>query len=381
MGVLSTILAASPLLVLGNCHAVITNAQGIQGSPASVGFQVDPAIARNCISINPCQQDSTIIRDAEIKANIVNTCGRTELKGNIDVGENTENALASQAVTQVKAGSEVTVTLHQVNADGAGPYVCDIDMTSNAGVKFTNLTVLNNVPGANGLSQAKTQAFNLTVQMPNNLDCSGASTGNVCTVRCRNNAVAGPFGGCFAVQQVDNRKTVNSPAQIDTAQSFTNVQEQVVKNQADFQDAVKANEISGSDEAAQNLAAVNALLKESVVTKPAPQQTPTVINEDGNQGGNNRGGNRGGNQGGNRGGNRGGNQGGNRGGNRGGNQGGNRGGNRGGNQGGNRGGNRGGNQGGNRGGNQGENKAGANRSRNGGSTDGGNRNGNGGVKN
>lgn len=100
-------------------------------------FEVDPAIARNCISINPCQQDSTIIRDAEMKANIVNTCGRTELKGNIDVGENTENALASKAVTQVKAGSEVTVTLHQVNADGAGPYVCDIDMTSNAGVKFT----------------------------------------------------------------------------------------------------------------------------------------------------------------------------------------------------------------------------------------------------
>lgn len=48
--------------------------------------------------------DTTIIRDAEITANIVNQCGRTELTGNIDVGENTENALAAGQVTEVKAG-------------------------------------------------------------------------------------------------------------------------------------------------------------------------------------------------------------------------------------------------------------------------------------
>lgn len=97
---------------------------------------VDPAVARNCITINPCQQDTTIIRDAEIQANVVNQCGRTELKGNIDVGENTENALSAGAVTQVKAGGEVTVTIHQVNADGAGPFFCDIDQTSNSGVNL-----------------------------------------------------------------------------------------------------------------------------------------------------------------------------------------------------------------------------------------------------
>lgn len=95
---------------------------------------VDPAIARNCTTINPCQQDATIIRQAEIDANVVNQCGRTELAGNIDVGENTENALAAGAVTQVEAGSEITVTIHQVNADGAGPYACDLDETSNSGV-------------------------------------------------------------------------------------------------------------------------------------------------------------------------------------------------------------------------------------------------------
>lgn len=77
---------------------------------------VDNAIARNCTGISPCQQDTTIIRDAEIAANVVNECGRTELTGNIDVGENTENALAAGAVTKVKAGSLVTVTIHQVSS-------------------------------------------------------------------------------------------------------------------------------------------------------------------------------------------------------------------------------------------------------------------------
>lgn len=78
-------------------------------------FSVDTAIARNCTGISPCQQDTTIIRDAEISANIVNECGRTELTGNIDVGENTENALAAGAVTKVKAGTLMTVTIHQVS--------------------------------------------------------------------------------------------------------------------------------------------------------------------------------------------------------------------------------------------------------------------------
>tara|TARA_R110002060_G_scaffold2751_5_gene4527 strand:- start:674 stop:865 length:192 start_codon:yes stop_codon:yes gene_type:complete len=51
------------------------------------------------------------------------------LTGNIDIGENTENALAANQVTSVKAGTEMTVTIHQVNADGAGPYVCDLEET------------------------------------------------------------------------------------------------------------------------------------------------------------------------------------------------------------------------------------------------------------
>lgn len=95
------------------------------------------------------------------------------MTGNIDVGENTENQLAAGTVTQVKAGTVMAVTIHQVNADGAGPYACDLDTTSNTGVISQNLTVTNNVPGANGISQAKTEDFVINVAMPADLACTG----------------------------------------------------------------------------------------------------------------------------------------------------------------------------------------------------------------
>ncbi|KEZ43244.1 hypothetical protein SAPIO_CDS4938 [Scedosporium apiospermum] len=66
---------ASAVLVGAPGHGVILGAQGEKGSPASVGFKVNPDIARNCMTINPYQQDATFIRDAEIKANLVNECG------------------------------------------------------------------------------------------------------------------------------------------------------------------------------------------------------------------------------------------------------------------------------------------------------------------
>ncbi|KAJ8108871.1 hypothetical protein ONZ43_g6295 [Nemania bipapillata] len=170
----TSLLSFTALLAVANGHGVILGAQGISGSPASVGFKVQSAIPRNCTSISPCQQDTTIIRDAEISANVVNECGRTELDGNIDIGENTENALAAGAVTQVKAGSTVDVTIHQVNADGAGPYTCDVIAQGNNGViTFPNVTVEDNVPGVNGFSQAKEEDFTIKVTMPEGLNCTG----------------------------------------------------------------------------------------------------------------------------------------------------------------------------------------------------------------
>lgn len=76
--------------------------------------------------------DANFISAAELSANVVNECGRTMVGGNIDIGENTENALAANQVTQVTKGSTVTMTINAVNETGQGPFTCDLDPTSNA---------------------------------------------------------------------------------------------------------------------------------------------------------------------------------------------------------------------------------------------------------
>ncbi|KAI0434918.1 hypothetical protein F5Y09DRAFT_155637 [Xylaria sp. FL1042] len=275
----SILLSLTALLASVNAHGVILGAQGLKGSPASVGFKVNSQIPRNCTSISPCQQDTTLIRDAEISANIVNECGRTELDGNIDIGENTENALAAGAVTQVKAGSTVDVTIHQVNADGAGPYTCDVIAEGNNGViTFPNVTVADNVPGVNGFSQAKEEDFTIKVTMPTNLNCTGSSAGNVCTVRCRNNALAGPFGGCFPVQQVDTEAVSLKPSDVDTNLSLEKVNAQVAQDVKDLPAALAANQAAGTEEELQNAATVSKLLQISVVSSAAPTQTAAASN-------------------------------------------------------------------------------------------------------
>ncbi|KAI1760792.1 hypothetical protein GGR53DRAFT_522837 [Hypoxylon sp. FL1150] len=258
--VYSSILSFASVLSVVHGHAALIAVQGIEGSPQGIGFKVEANLPRNCTSISPCQQDTTIIRDAEIAANVVNECGRTELSGNIDIGENTENALAAGVVTQVQSGTQVKVTLHQVNADGAGPYACDLVEAGNNGVISQNLTVENNVPGVNGFSQAKTQDFQILVNMPSNFTCSGSSAGNVCTVRCRNNALAGPFGGCFPVQQVDVQPSQNTAAGVTTNLSLDKVLAQVAQDNKDLPGAIAAIQNAGTDEALQNVAAVSALL-------------------------------------------------------------------------------------------------------------------------
>ncbi|KAJ9626195.1 hypothetical protein H2203_003827 [Taxawa tesnikishii (nom. ined.)] len=254
-------------------HGVILKAVGDKGF--SQGFLVDNALARNCTDISPCQLDATIIRDAEIKQNVVNGCGRTELHGNIDIGEQTEDELAKNRITTVTKGSTLSVTIHQVNADGAGPYSCDLDQSSNANVQFVPLKVSNNVPGVNGLSQAKEQDFTIKVQLPDNMNCFGASTGDICTVRCRNNALAGPFGGCFAIQQSDGAGRTNStPAAVDTAQTLDAVLKQVAVNKQDLDAAIAANQAAGLTGEDPGVAAISAL----VTTQPTATGFASTVN-------------------------------------------------------------------------------------------------------
>lgn len=88
-------------------------------------------------------------------------------------------------------------------------------MNKGTGQNFQRMTVTQNVSGFRGLSfgnGATPQPLN--VQMPANLQCTGTVGGmnNVCMVRCQNQALAGPFGGCVPVQQASAGANVNANA-------------------------------------------------------------------------------------------------------------------------------------------------------------------------
>lgn len=108
--------------------------------------------------------------------------------------------------TAAEDGS-VTATFRQINQDGAGPLEAMIDGTSGGTqmAAFQDAEVTQDVPGLGiqGLSLATSTEFDMTVQMPAGMTCDanvgGAS--NVCIMRVRNDAGAGPFGGSAAFTQ------------------------------------------------------------------------------------------------------------------------------------------------------------------------------------
>ncbi|OAL55423.1 cell surface protein [Pyrenochaeta sp. DS3sAY3a] len=101
----------------------------------------------------------------------------------------------------------VTMTLRQINQDGAGPFTADVDGTSGGTVEsaMQPATVTKDVPGlgVQGISLATNTEFDMQVQMPAGMTCDAtvAGTPNVCVMRVRNGAAAGPFGGSVAFTQ------------------------------------------------------------------------------------------------------------------------------------------------------------------------------------
>lgn len=55
----------------------------------------------------------------------------------------------STRLPQVSQGGELRMTLHQVNSDGGGPYVCMIDATGR-GTNWVAMEVTEQVPGDDG---------------------------------------------------------------------------------------------------------------------------------------------------------------------------------------------------------------------------------------
>ncbi|KAK1494512.1 GEgh16 protein [Colletotrichum cuscutae] len=266
-------LAAAAMLAMAQAQGVILAAQGPNG-PASPGLLVDANKA-----------DANIINQKEIVDNVVNECGRTILAGNIDIGETTEAQLGNNTVTKVTKGSNVDVTIAQVSPDGAGPYSCDLDLTSNAN-------------GATGQTKLQVQEagaqsgqIKLKVTMPDDLACVGASTGDVCTVRCFNDNAKGPFGGCFAVQQTDTKPKQNTPANIPTAQTLDGILKQVQQNIVDLPAAVKSNQEAKTQDD-QGVTAIKELLGNNATQQAAgPAGSGANTGNNNNNNGNNNGNN------------------------------------------------------------------------------------------
>lgn len=182
---------------------------------------MDASTPRDGSSPNPFEQDTTKFAKSQNQL-AASPCGSTKLGGENDVtsqlaagkyhpatflrtssvvqsggahtkADPTSVSLAASAsgLPTAAADGTVTMTLHQVNQDGAGPYTCQADATGT-GTAFADMTVTQQVPGKNvpvigSLSTAKATNFTLAAQMPAGTTCSGA--GGACLVRCMNAAI------------------------------------------------------------------------------------------------------------------------------------------------------------------------------------------------
>jgi hypothetical protein len=114
---------------------------------------------------------------------------------------------ASEGLPTCSDDGTVTMTFRQINQDGAGPLTADVDGTSGGTdeAAFQSAEVSQDVPGlgVQGISLATNTEFPLQGKMPAGMTCDASVGGadNVCVVRVRNGAAAGPFGGSAAFTQ------------------------------------------------------------------------------------------------------------------------------------------------------------------------------------
>ncbi|KAJ6784349.1 hypothetical protein PWT90_06168 [Aphanocladium album] len=214
MAPIKSILAASMLiagqLVAG--HAVITGAQGNAGG-SGMALGVVSSTPRDGTRRNPFQQDATRFRGQTAQ-----TVGETVGAGPNSVESGTAKIMSEtgDSLPQVTSGGELTMTLHQVNADGAGPYTCMIN-GDGTGTSWDNIQVTQNVAGNNRGRNRDGNASDhvLKAAIPQGQQCTGTVAGesNVCLVRCQNPANAGPFGGVVPVQMAAAAGAPGAPAQ------------------------------------------------------------------------------------------------------------------------------------------------------------------------
>ncbi|KZL86093.1 cas1 appressorium specific protein [Colletotrichum incanum] len=238
---LKTVAAASILaaanLVAG--HGAIIAAVGPAGG-TGMALGINPETPRDGTRARPFQQDST-----RFKGPNADTFGQTTGGGENDLEAGTKAimAMTGDQLPQVTPGSTLELTVHQVNADGGGPYDCMINSDAT-GAQWTNINVPVTVPGQNSRNRAGAMTdFPIKAEIPADQACTGTVAGqaNVCLVRCQNAARAGPFGGIVPVQMAQAGNTP-AAARRNLARAIAETEQQYKRMMKRAVEAVDAEE-------------------------------------------------------------------------------------------------------------------------------------------
>ncbi|KAJ6596152.1 hypothetical protein DFH09DRAFT_1357322 [Mycena vulgaris] len=200
---------SSSAFLNAHAHGTITGVTGANGVQAA-GFGIIASTPRDGSTKKPFEQDTSVIRDKEMAS------GKAwPLRPHLLPVETMMLPLnlprQSQAgLPTAGADGSVTMTLHQVNGDGAGPYTLRClwgrrqHIPSSHGHhpsprKQWAFTCKVEIPDP----RLKATDFALVAQMPAGMACTAGPNGDACIMRCRNPAGAGPFGSCVAVASGD----------------------------------------------------------------------------------------------------------------------------------------------------------------------------------
>lgn len=150
--ILALSLIASANLVAG--HGAIIKATGDAGGEG-MALGVVTTTPRDGTKRDPFQQDST-----RFKGDAADSVGETVGAGTNSIETGTKAIMAETGgqLPQVSAGGSVQMTLHQVNADGGGPYTCMINADGTA-AQWTDIQVTTTPPGENSRNRVSLFSF------------------------------------------------------------------------------------------------------------------------------------------------------------------------------------------------------------------------------
>ncbi|KAF9055332.1 hypothetical protein BDZ89DRAFT_938143 [Hymenopellis radicata] len=204
-----------------HAHAVIQAVTGANGV-VTTGFGVLSSTPRTGTDEQNFQVDTSVLKNL-----VDDPCGATLSGGSVNIATNLAamEAANSGVLPSLNADGSITMSIHQVNADGGGPFFAMVNADAT-GLTWEPAEVTLQPPGVNGLLIAGPNDADLTAVVPSNVTCTGGTAGNACLIRLSNGGPgsvangAGPFGGCLAVQQ-GTGSTAASTAAASTATTAT----------------------------------------------------------------------------------------------------------------------------------------------------------------